>query len=109
MRLVAVGTGTVVPEKNRGCTCFYLESEGSRILLDCGSGAVQGLARRSLAWQTLTDLIVTHFHTDHVGAIPGLLFALKHGMRPTRREPLDVWGPRGTRRLFAALAEALGE
>lgn len=109
MRLVAVGTGTVVPERNRGCTCFYLESAGSRLLLDCGSGAVQGLARCSLAWQSLTDLVVTHFHTDHVGAIPGLLFALKHGMRPRRREPLDVWGPRGTRRLFAALAEAFGE
>lgn len=109
-RLVVVGSGTVVPEGDRGGSCYYVEAGGARILLDCGPGAVQSLARLSLPWDELTDLVISHFHADHIGALPGLLFSLKHGSRAARAErPLDVWGPPGTRRLFEGLADALGE
>lgn len=109
MRLVAVGTGTVVPEGDRGGTCFYVEDGEARILVDCGPGTVQGLARLNLPWEAVTDLILTHFHVDHVGAVPGYFFALKHGIVPLRTDPLSVWGPPGTRRLFSRLAAALGD
>lgn len=109
-RLVVVGSGTVVPEGDRGGSCFYLEMGGARALLDCGPGAVQGVARFGLPWERLTDVVFTHFHADHVGAVPGLFFALKHALLPERREaPLEVWGPPGTRRLFERLADALGD
>lgn len=108
-RLVVVGSGTVVPEGDRGGSCYFVEWEGTRALLDCGPGAVQSLARLSLPWDELTDLVITHFHGDHIGALPGLLFSLKHGTRAARAErPLDVWGPAGTRRLFEGLAGVLG-
>lgn len=108
-RLVVVGCGTVVPEADRGCSSYYLELGRGRILLDCGAGAVQSLAREELPWNELTDLVITHFHADHVGALPGLFFAFKHGIQPARQEPLAVWGPPGTRRLFERLAAALGD
>ncbi len=107
--LVVVGCGTVVPEGDRGASCFYLDAPGSRILMDCGPGAVQTLARLEIPWDTLTDLLITHFHSDHVGALPGLFFALTHGRAAPRTEPLDVWGPAGTTALFDRLALALGE
>lgn len=109
MRLVAVGTGTVIPEGDRGGSCFYLEERGSKVLVDCGPGAVQGLARLGLPWRDVTDLILTHFHVDHIGAVPGLFFSLKHGLDAPRERPLTVWGPPGTRRLFSRLAAAVGD
>ena len=109
MRLVAVGTGTVVPEGNRGGSCFYLEGAESRLLIDCGPGTLQGLARWDLPWKSITDLVITHFHADHIGALPGLFFALRHGTGAERDEPLTVWGPPGTRRLFSKLAAAVGD
>ena len=109
MFLAAVGTGTVVPEGDRGGTCFYLEEGESRLLLDCGPGAAQGLARLELPWAEVTDLVLTHFHVDHVGALPGFFFSLKHGIAPPRNQPLTVWGPPGTRRLLSRLTAALGE
>ncbi len=108
-RLVVVGCGTVVPDAMRGGSSYYLELGGSRVLLDCGPAATQSLARHGLPWSELTDLVLTHFHADHVGALPALFFAFKHGLARPRSEPLTVWGPAGTRRLFEGLAGALGE
>ncbi len=109
MRLVAVGTGTVVPEGDRGGTCFYLEADGSRLLIDCGPGTLQGLARWDIPWKSITDLVITHFHADHIGALPSLFFALRYGAALDRDEPLTVWGPPGTRRLLLGLAAAVGD
>jgi len=108
-RLVVVGSGTVVPEGDRGGSAFWVEGDGVRALVDCGPGATGSLERCGLPWDRLTHLILTHFHADHVGALPGLFFALKHALRPAREEPLTVLGPPGTRRLFRGLAAALGD
>jgi ribonuclease BN (tRNA processing enzyme) len=110
MRLVVVGCGTVVPEADRGCSCYYLEHGDVRALLDCGPGAVQAAVRLGIPWDRLTHLFITHFHADHVGALPGLFFAFRHGIHPPRVEaPLEVVGPPGTRALFRDLAAALGD
>ncbi len=109
-RYVAVGTGTVVPEGDRGMSAHYLEVGGRRVLLDCGPGTVQGLVRHGLPWEELTDVCLSHFHPDHVGALPGLLFSLKHAAGSAREgRELTVRGPVGTVRLFDRLASALGD
>ncbi|MFV1986602.1 MAG: MBL fold metallo-hydrolase [Gemmatimonadota bacterium] len=97
-----------MPEGDRGASSFYFDDGATRILLDCGPGAVQTLARLDLPWATLTDLAITHFHVDHIGALPGLFFAFKHGLPVPRSRTLDVWGPVGTVALFDGLATTLG-
>lgn len=111
MRLTVAGCGTVVPEADRACSSYWVEHRDTRLLLDCGFGAVQALARVGVPWNRLTHLFLTHFHADHVGALPGLFFALRHGVYPPRSdaEPLEVWGPAGTRDLFHGLASTLGD
>jgi len=80
-----------------------------RALLDCGPGSLQAMARLGLPWQSITDLVLTHFHADHSGAVPALMFALTWGLLPDRRsDPLDVYGPPGTRRFFESAAAAFG-
>lgn len=108
-RLVVAGSGTVVPEAYRGCSSYYVESGEARALLDCGPGTVGSLERFDLPWPSLTHLVLTHFHADHVGDLPGLFFALKHAVFPAREEPLQVWGPPGTVEVFRGLASVLGD
>lgn len=108
-RLVVVGSGTVVPEGDRGGSSFWVEGGGVRALVDCGPGASGSLARHGLPWERTTHLALTHFHADHVGGLAGLFFALKHAIRPPRGEAMTVLGPPGTEALFGGLASALGD
>lgn len=109
-RFVVVGCGTVVPEGDRGASCYWVETGPMRALLDAGPGLLQAMARLELPWAGITDVVLTHFHADHAGGLPGLLFTLAYGLLPDVREaPLDVWGPPGTTRLLERLADAYGE
>lgn len=79
------------------------------MLLDCGPGVVHHLARFGLPWTELTHLCISHFHTDHVGDVAALLFALKYGQAEPRTQSLIVYGPPGTKRFFRKLAAAFGD
>ena len=108
MILTCIGTGTAAPEANRVCSGFVLETHGLRMLLDCGAGVVHNMARTHVDWRTLTHLVITHFHNDHIGDVPMLFFAWKYGMLPARSEPLTLIGPRGTKDLLRRMAGVFG-
>lgn len=107
--LVIVGCGTAAPDGERACSGYWLANGDCRILFDCGPGVVHNLARFQLPWPQLTHLVVSHFHNDHIGDVPMLLFALQYGTRPLRRAPFTVIGPVGIRARMDAMAAAFGE
>jgi ribonuclease BN (tRNA processing enzyme) len=108
MHLTCIGTGTAVPEAEHVCSGYLLESHGLRILLDCGGGVVHRMACLGLDWRDITHLVITHFHNDHIGDLPLLFFAWKHGMRPGRSQPLTLIGPQGVRLLIQKMAGVFG-
>lgn len=109
-KFTVVGCGTVVPEADRGCSAYLLEADPVRLLLDCGPGTMRSLARIGAPWGEITHVWISHFHTDHTGELPALLFALKWGLLPeTRETPLAIWGPRGLRDRLEAFAAATGD
>ncbi len=69
---------------------------------------MHGMARWGAAWDRISHILLTHFHTDHVADLAPLLFALSHGLSPKRTDPLTVVGPPGVDRLMNRLAEAFG-
>lgn len=108
MELVTVGTGTVAPSAERTAACHWVARGDLRILLDCGAGAMHSLARAELPWPRISHVVVSHFHPDHYGELPMLVYALKYTAVPARREPLVILGPPGVVRLIKALAEGFG-
>jgi ribonuclease BN (tRNA processing enzyme) len=106
--LYVIGCGTAAPDGERVGSGYLLETGSIRALVDCGAGVPHALAAQRRDWTRLTHLLVTHFHTDHIGGLPMLIFALKHGVRPARTAPLRIIGPAGTSALMARLADAYG-
>lgn len=108
MELVTVGTGTVAPSARRTAPCHWVGHGDLRILLDCGAGALHRLAEFGLPWHQVTHVILTHFHPDHFGELPMLVYALRHAVATPRGDPLVILGPAGTVRLVKALAQGFG-
>jgi phosphoribosyl 1,2-cyclic phosphodiesterase len=82
MRFCCLGSGS----EGNG---LVVEAGATRILIDCGFGigeTVARLARHGIAADTLTAILVTHEHSDHVGGVPR--FAAKHD--------IPVWLTYGT-------------
>ena len=104
-----LGSGTLLPDASRSSAAHLVEGEGFRVLLDCGSGTLHGLARHTVAWPGLTHVAVSHYHLDHVGDLSGLLFALKYAFAGRREEPLTLVGPRGFGEFLDRLGSALGD
>jgi len=82
MRFASLGSGS----EGNG---LVVESGGTRVLIDCGfgvRGAATRLGRLGLTPSSITAILVTHEHSDHVGGVPA--FAARHG--------IPVWATFGT-------------
>jgi ribonuclease BN (tRNA processing enzyme) len=108
-RLTLLGTGTIALNGERSCAGYLFEADDVRLLLDCGSGVTRRLSELGLDWPGITHVALTHFHIDHHGDLPTLIFAWKYGQLPPRAQPLTVYGPAGTRALLERLAAAYGD
>jgi len=103
-----LGSGTLLPDDARRSAAHLVEGNGVRLLLDCGPGTLHGFARHGVDWPETTHVAISHYHTDHVGDLSALLFALKWGLQPARTRELVLIGPPGFMGFLGRLAEALG-
>jgi ribonuclease BN (tRNA processing enzyme) len=108
MRFTTLGTGTISLAPQRSCAGYLLEAPELRLLIDCGSGVTRRLAELGVDWPNITHVALTHFHIDHHGDLPTLLFAWKYGFLPPRSAPVEIIGPAGTTALLERLAAAYG-
>lgn len=74
--IVVLGSANAVPDEHHENT-HLLITEGDRsVLIDCTGNPVAELKRAGVDPDRLTDLILTHFHPDHVSGVPLLLMDL---------------------------------
>lgn len=73
------------------------------ILVDCGEGAMQQLARVDVSYKQLNHLFLTHHHFDHIGS---LFACLGLNMMTQRTDMLEIYGPPGTRHIIENLCNA---
>src|SRR6187551_2579995 len=104
IKVTLLGTGTPVPAMNRFGPSILVEAGGQKFLFDAGRGAMQRLAQVKIRWQDVDGLFLTHLHSDHVVGFPDLW--LTGWLVGQRQAPLAVWGPRGTQKMMAHLAQA---
>ena len=84
-----LGTANAVPNKDRESTHFLVESDERVILVDCAGNPIVRLDQAGMDPRSITDIILTHFHPDHVAGLPLLLLDLKI---MGRNNSLNIYG-----------------
>jgi ribonuclease Z len=75
-KLIVLGSASAVPTAEHENTHFVLKGEGGSVLVDCTGSPLIRLERAGVAPDTLSDIILTHCHPDHISAVPSLLMSL---------------------------------
>ena len=108
IRYTLVGSGTCVPDAERGPAAHHFQCGDLAALCDLGSGSLRRMDGIGLAFGKLDLVAVTHRHQDHVADLLPLIFALKHTPGLDRRNPLTLVGYTGFRGDLERLAEIYG-
>lgn len=87
-----LGTGGMQPLPGRRLSATLVRFKGRLVLLDCGEGTQVALSEAGWGWRSLSAILLTHLHADHVLGLPGLLLTLAHSGKGTE-EPLTIYGP----------------
>lgn len=91
MRLTLLGVYGPFPAPGKGCSSYLVEDGGTRILLDCGSGALAKC--RDLYPELplrLDAIVLSHMHADHAGEIHLFRYMAEFGKLKT---PVHVFSP----------------
>ncbi|MBS2035935.1 MBL fold metallo-hydrolase [bacterium] len=104
MRVKVLGCGEAFAAGGRFQTCFLVDLQGFRFLLDCGATALVALQKYSIDPLSVDAVVISHLHGDHFGGLPFLDRFFHARARP---RPLVVWGPPLLRERFEAALAAL--
>jgi len=75
-------------------TSLLVQMGGAQIVVDCGLGVTRGLVQAGVDLRGLSQIVITHLHSDHVLELGPLVHtAWTTGLRT----PLHIWGPPGLR------------
>src|SRR2546425_798448 len=64
MRLTVIGCAGSFPGPDSPASCYLLEAEGFRLLLDLGNGAL-GVLQRFAGLFSIDAICLSHLHADH--------------------------------------------
>ena len=103
-RLVLLGTkGGPTPSRFRAPASNLLVVDGAPYVIDCPDGVAGRLVQAGVRLDALTDIFITHHHSDHVAGLGALLnLAWGSGLRT----PVTVYGPEPMARVLAAQLDA---
>ena len=64
MRLTVIGCSGSFPGPDSPASCYLVEHDGFRLLLDLGNGSL-GVLQRYIALDEIDGIALTHLHADH--------------------------------------------
>ena len=88
-KIIILGSSNAVPTKNHENTHMAIIGKDHSILVDCVSNPVVRLEEAGIDYNELTDIIITHFHPDHVSGVPLLLMDM---WLMGRTKPINIYG-----------------
>ncbi|MGB6455400.1 MAG: MBL fold metallo-hydrolase [Streptosporangiaceae bacterium] len=103
MRVTIVGWAGSFPSPDSPASCYLVEADGFRMVLDLGNGAL-GALQQHTALTDVDAVCISHLHADH--CIDMLSYSVFQNYHPGGQRPrIPVYGPAGT---TDRLGQALG-
>ena len=100
IEVTLLGTGSPIPDPNRGGPATLVRAGGTTLLVDCGRGVMLRLSAVMVGAGQLDALLLTHLHSDHITDLGDVITS--RWVTSFAPAPLRVFGPPGT----AAVVEA---
>jgi ribonuclease Z len=99
-KLIVLGSSNAIATEGHENTHMVLAGQERTVLVDCVSSPLLRLKRAGVDYAAVTDLILTHFHPDHVSGVP--LFLMDMWLLG-RKTPLNIHGLAATLERMEAL------
>jgi ribonuclease Z len=103
-RVTLLGTGGPPAVARRVGPSILVEAGSERLLVDVGRDVLLRLGQLQVPYNTITGVLLTHLHSDHVSGLPDVW--LTGRFDPGRDTALELWGPAGTESMARHLSEA---
>lgn len=97
LKLHFLGTGCMVPTKERNHLSVALEYEGEIFLFDCGEATQNQIKKMKLPIGKIKRIFISHWHGDHTLGLGGLVQTLNN---TDNVERLEIHGPKNTKKYF---------
>jgi ribonuclease Z len=103
LRAVFCGTAAPPPSPGRAKSCTLVTAGNYAFIVDSGPKSTENLVRWRIPLQRTTAVLITHFHSDHIGELGELAL---NAWISGRKSPLPVWGPDGIESVVGGFNEA---
>ncbi|RMF79533.1 MAG: MBL fold metallo-hydrolase [Chloroflexi bacterium] len=88
-KVIILGSAAAVNDFDHDYTHFLIVGEHTMVLVDCGSNPLGKIKQQGIDDEKIEDVILTHFHPDHVSGVPNMLM---HMWQLGRQAPLRFYG-----------------
>lgn len=103
LHVVLCGTGSPIADPDRASACTAVLAGGHFVVVDIGPGATRELALLHLPRARLDAVLLTHFHSDHIGELGEVTLQT---WVAGRTQPLIVYGPPGVEQVVDGFRQA---
>jgi len=92
LHIILCGIGSALPDPDHSQACVAIIVNGRIMLVDTGDGAYNTLQSLKLPIDLISNVFVTHFHSDHIADLGQVI---NRSWISGRAQPLDIYGPEG--------------
>ena len=106
IEVVLLGTGYPRPYPDRAGPSTAVIVNGKYFIVDAGRSVVLRLSALQQPMPQIAAVLLTHLHSDHTSGLPDLF---NTGWVMGRKQPLQLYGPRGTQQMVDGLLKFYAE
>ena len=104
INVVFLGTSGSVPTLKRSLPSVVIQCPKQQWMFDCGENTQRQMMHTKVSFHKKLKVFLTHLHGDHVLGLPGILQTMA---LMDRKEPVQIYAPKGIKDFLVCTQEAL--